>query len=321
MRSNRNISPRQDGTLKSAEIFNFWQSQSVDNQCLFFCQNVTSFTGKEKDSETGFYYFGARYYDPVLSGLFISVDPMADKYPSLSPYAYCACNPINLVDPDGEENVIYIVNIQGKNSSIDINKLITEVNNRFEKLGLETRAMLAPDGKSFNPEYMDKTDSYAVIGNFFDVKDFISTKDDSKAITGWNGGTYNPERSENNNTRKGNYIAVDASGLSSIANLLGFDKTEMAALTILHGAGHNAGFNHSDDIISSRRFGQDKENAAIMLSGPALKGQRDNGLDNIMHPDHNKKYIERMQTVFGSKKAHSNYENKKNAKQHSYLVY
>ena len=51
---------------------------------------VHSFTGKERDAETGFSYFGARYYDSDLSGLFLSVDPMADKYPGLSPYAYCA---------------------------------------------------------------------------------------------------------------------------------------------------------------------------------------------------------------------------------------
>jgi hypothetical protein len=30
------------------------------------------------------------------------VDPMADKYPSLSPYAYCAWNPIKFIDPNGE---------------------------------------------------------------------------------------------------------------------------------------------------------------------------------------------------------------------------
>lgn len=63
----------------------------------------SSFTGKERDSETGFSYFGARYYDSDLSGLFLSIDPMADKYPNLSPYAYCAWNPLKLVDPDGNE--------------------------------------------------------------------------------------------------------------------------------------------------------------------------------------------------------------------------
>ena len=46
-------------------------------------------TGKEKDSETGYYYFGARYYNSDLS-LWLSVDPMADKYPNLSPYNYCS---------------------------------------------------------------------------------------------------------------------------------------------------------------------------------------------------------------------------------------
>ena len=61
------------------------------------------FTGKEKDAETGYSYFGARYYDSDLSGLFLSVDPMADKYPNISPYAYCAWNPLKLVDPDGRK--------------------------------------------------------------------------------------------------------------------------------------------------------------------------------------------------------------------------
>ena len=33
--------------------------------------------------------------------MWLSVDPMSDKYPSISPYAYCAWNPIKFVDPDG----------------------------------------------------------------------------------------------------------------------------------------------------------------------------------------------------------------------------
>jgi hypothetical protein len=52
--------------------------------------------------ETGYGYFGARYYDSGLS-IWLSVDPMSDKYPSMSPYNYCANNPVILVDPDGRE--------------------------------------------------------------------------------------------------------------------------------------------------------------------------------------------------------------------------
>ena len=44
----------------------------------------------------------ARYYNSDLS-IWISVDPLADKYPNLSPYVYCANNPVRLVDEDGRE--------------------------------------------------------------------------------------------------------------------------------------------------------------------------------------------------------------------------
>jgi RHS repeat-associated protein len=61
-----------------------------------------TFSGKEKDAETGYGYFGARYYDSGLS-IWLSVDPMSDKYPCMSPYNYCANNPVILVDPDGRK--------------------------------------------------------------------------------------------------------------------------------------------------------------------------------------------------------------------------
>ena len=59
--------------------------------------HIESFTGKERDEETGYGYFGARYMDHELMTMWLSVDPMADKYPSISPYAYCAWNPVKLV--------------------------------------------------------------------------------------------------------------------------------------------------------------------------------------------------------------------------------
>jgi len=82
-------------------------------------QNTTSyytpytFSGKERDMETGLSYFGARYgvyperrrsrRDAGLS-IWLSADPRSDKYPHQSPYAYCSNNPIMLFDPDGKED-------------------------------------------------------------------------------------------------------------------------------------------------------------------------------------------------------------------------
>jgi RHS repeat-associated protein len=64
---------------------------------------TSSFNGKEKDLESGFHYYGARYYWSELLTGWLTVDPMMDKYPSISPYAYCAWNPVKLVDPDGRD--------------------------------------------------------------------------------------------------------------------------------------------------------------------------------------------------------------------------
>ena len=49
-------------------------------------QDNCSFTGKERDSETGYGYFGARYMDHEVMTMWLSIDPMAVKYPGISPY-------------------------------------------------------------------------------------------------------------------------------------------------------------------------------------------------------------------------------------------
>ena len=60
------------------------------------------FNAKEFDEETGLYYYGARYYDSRLA-MWYSVDALAEKYPNMGGYVYCAGNPVKLVDVDGNE--------------------------------------------------------------------------------------------------------------------------------------------------------------------------------------------------------------------------
>ena len=86
--------------------------QYVDQRASGYHERFT-FTGKEKDEETGYGYFGARYMDHELMTMWLSVDPMADKYPSISPYAYCAWNPMKLVDTDGKEFTVWIEDGEG----------------------------------------------------------------------------------------------------------------------------------------------------------------------------------------------------------------
>ncbi len=58
------------------------------------------YVGKEKDAESGLYYYGARYY-AAWTCRFISVDPMASSRSWLNSYNYVQNNPIMNTDPDG----------------------------------------------------------------------------------------------------------------------------------------------------------------------------------------------------------------------------
>lgn len=60
------------------------------------------YVGKERDDETGLYYYGARYYAAWLAR-FVSVDPLKDDYPFYTSYQYTGNNPVTFTDLDGEE--------------------------------------------------------------------------------------------------------------------------------------------------------------------------------------------------------------------------
>jgi RHS repeat-associated protein len=62
------------------------------------------FQGQERQDELGLavYDYGARNYDPAL-GRWMNIDPLAEKFSIMTPYAYVAGNPIMFVDPDGKD--------------------------------------------------------------------------------------------------------------------------------------------------------------------------------------------------------------------------
>ena len=96
--------------------------------------------------------------------MWLSIDPMSDKYPSISPYAYCAWNPVKLVDPDGRE--IDISGLFDQNGKAKKGcKLACEAFNFFAKTsyGQKTLARFAKKGQTIaghtyteNGEYHNK---------------------------------------------------------------------------------------------------------------------------------------------------------------------
>ena len=100
------------------------------------------FNGKEMDGETGYYYYGARYYNPKVS-LWLNVDPLAEALPDRSPYEYTLSNPIRFTDPTGmypngpgDENIrtkdIEEVKLVGKRESWFTRNIVRPIKNFFK---------------------------------------------------------------------------------------------------------------------------------------------------------------------------------------------
>ncbi len=69
-----------------------------------FADDKYKFTGKELETETGYFHFGARAYDGRI-GRWNVVDPLFEKYPNVNPYNYVLNNPLRFIDPKGMEAV------------------------------------------------------------------------------------------------------------------------------------------------------------------------------------------------------------------------
>ena len=92
------------GSLISAQDYDVWgyllQDRTYDSE-----ESVYKFTSKERDEKSEYDYFGARYYDAWI-GRWGQVEPLMDKYISISPYCYGLNNPVVLLDADGLDLVV-----------------------------------------------------------------------------------------------------------------------------------------------------------------------------------------------------------------------
>ena len=106
------------------------------------------FNAKEFDEETDMYYYGARYYEPRLS-LWMSTDPMQEKYPNITSYCYTFDNPIKYIDPQGLENVVVVGN-QGNSPKSDRTCILRIDKRHFLEAGLNEAIKLKSQPLNLN---------------------------------------------------------------------------------------------------------------------------------------------------------------------------
>jgi len=126
----------QDGNLVSeVEYYAYGQDKTETGQGQDY-----KYTGKEEDDTTGLYYYGARYYEPLI-GKFLAIDKVKGdiKDPqSLNRYSYTKNNPLIYVDPDGNDEkksnlIIYSTDFRGDDLSTPITPYVVNFADTLER--------------------------------------------------------------------------------------------------------------------------------------------------------------------------------------------
>ena len=122
------------------------------------------FGGKEYDEMHGlrWYDFEARLKDAILP-MFLTMDPMAEKYYSVSPYAYCGNNPIKFIDPDGyeiwiyyedkngkQQQMLYTANMKYKGNNTFVSASVKYLNYVYKNGGADVMDVLIGSSNNFN---------------------------------------------------------------------------------------------------------------------------------------------------------------------------
>ena len=94
------------------------------------------FYGKQFDEETGLYYYGARYMNPMAS-IWYGVDPLAEKYTTTGGYVYTLDNPIRMIDLDGRKWDESSVTQKNGNVTINLTLTVAILNSSNKKFDLK----------------------------------------------------------------------------------------------------------------------------------------------------------------------------------------
>jgi RHS repeat-associated protein len=217
------------------------------------------FNGMEKDNELkgigNSLDFGARMYDSRVAR-WMSIDPSASKYPSLSPYNAFENNPISLVDRNGEDAEYYI-----KGNQITVKSTIYLVNGTE----LDRRHIKTEIDKIYRPQSF-KAYNGVTYSIKFDVNVvIIKNQQELFALKPWDTRAYISDQSD----YRDNVVGGTVMNLSKRSD------------AVAHEFGHILGFVDLYFDVYTSKLGRSSDRIEdYTLSGIAYDGVPDNHLMN-----------------------------------------
>ena len=219
------------------------------------------YNGKEFDPTCGLnlYDYGARFMDPTLGGRFITPDPLAEKYGSLSPYAYCAGNPVKFIDPDGRK-----IDFSGM-SAMAMIAIIMDLRD-FTGLDLSYKDGELVYGRNEDGNAVSISDNFSATARDM----LIGAIDHEERVTVTSTFDGSRARNENIGPESGMTVMMDRSQIGCFVRGTSNDldsRTMGYGMTFLHELGHTKiGGNRRDyyDFESHGLFGQTGPNVDYM---------------------------------------------------------
>lgn len=177
------------------------------------------------------YDYGARQYDPI-AGRWDRVDPLCEKYYSVSPYAYCAGDPVNKIDPDGRDPGDFFKKMDdaAKDFGLYYNDNSIRINREMASYIFEIKDDNGNIGYSY---------SIASIGKG-DESNIISEMGANNVATIHTHGAYDPKLKNGNNIFSGSFDNV------RVENLTSDEKREITKTGTDIG---NANYRHMDSYL------------------------------------------------------------------------
>jgi len=130
----------EDKAILSANDLDMW-GYYLQDRTYSTTNTKNKFTGKERDQESSYDYFGARYYNSRI-GRWGQVESLLDKYISYSPYVYSLVNPIKILDINGKDVIV-----SGEQSK----RVIEELNSKTKlNIEIDKNGKLTASGKPEN---------------------------------------------------------------------------------------------------------------------------------------------------------------------------